>query len=65
METFLSSRQVAFDPDVKSRTVTLGGELYDPSGTLTGGARARVEPILAALQKSKGVRSDLKRAQVS
>ena len=29
--------QVTFDPKVRTRTVTLAGDTFDPSGTLTGG----------------------------
>ena len=29
--------QVTFDPEVKAKSVTLEGDVFDPSGTLTGG----------------------------
>ena len=29
--------QVTYDPRVQARTVTLGGDLFDPQGTATGG----------------------------
>ena len=29
--------QVTFDKSVLTRTVTLAGDVFDPSGTLTGG----------------------------
>lgn len=29
--------QVTYDPKVQARTVTLGGDLFDPQGTATGG----------------------------
>nr|WCZ58528.1 structural maintenance of chromosomes protein 2 [Andalucia godoyi] len=32
------ARAVAFDPQVQVRTVTLDGDIFDPSGTLTGGS---------------------------
>ena len=31
--------QVTYDPKVQARTVTLGGDLFDPQGTATGGNR--------------------------
>ena len=34
---FIFLFQVAFDPNVKTRTVTLEGDVFDPSGTLSGG----------------------------
>ena len=32
-----SARKVAFDKNVMTRTVTLDGDDFNPSGTLTGG----------------------------
>lgn len=32
-----AAKKVCFDPNVMKRTVTLGGDSFDPSGTLTGG----------------------------
>ena len=29
--------QVTYDPQIQARTVTLGGDLFDPQGTATGG----------------------------
>ena len=29
--------QVTYDPKVQARTVTQGGDLFDPQGTATGG----------------------------
>ena len=47
-----------------ARTVTLGGEVFDPSGTLTGGARPHVAPVLAELHKAKASIENLKEAEV-
>lgn len=33
----ISLLQVTYDPKVQARTVTLGGDLFDPQGTATGG----------------------------
>src|SRR6185312_15211013 len=35
-----TARTVAFDKNIKMRAVTLDGDVFDPSGTLTGGSRA-------------------------
>lgn len=37
-----TAKRVTFHPRVKRRCVTLDGDVYDPSGTLSGGARAKV-----------------------
>lgn len=58
-----NAKKVAFDPKVKTRTVTLDGELFDPSGTLTGGSQSRAAPVLAQLMKMKDVRDELKSSE--
>uniref|UniRef100_H2YJF9 Structural maintenance of chromosomes protein n=1 Tax=Ciona savignyi TaxID=51511 RepID=H2YJF9_CIOSA len=45
-DTMENANKVAFNPNVKTRTVTLAGELFDPSGTLTGGARPKNQSTL-------------------
>lgn len=32
-----NAKKVAFDKRIMTRTVTLGGEVFDPHGTLSGG----------------------------
>eukprot|EP00871_Galdieria_phlegrea_P002470 jgi/Galph1/3223/GphlegSOOS_G1916.1 len=34
-----TANNISFNPDIKVRTVTLQGDIYDPAGTLTGGSR--------------------------
>lgn len=48
---------------MNARTVTLDGEIFDPSGTVTGGARPQSRPILALMMRSKGVVENLKGAE--
>lgn len=58
-DTMDNAKKVAFDPKVKTKTVTLGGESFDPSGTLTGGARSQSASVLASLQELKEVHQRL------
>lgn len=37
-DTLDNAKRVAFDKRVSTKTVTLGGDVFDPQGTLTGGA---------------------------
>lgn len=39
-DTIEQARNVAFDKKIKMRAVTLDGDVFDPSGTLTGGSRS-------------------------
>lgn len=36
-DTLDNAKKVAFDKRVSTKTVTLGGDVFDPQGTLTGG----------------------------
>eukprot|EP00178_Gracilaria_changii_P013264 TRINITY_DN374_c0_g1_i1.p1 TRINITY_DN374_c0_g1~~TRINITY_DN374_c0_g1_i1.p1 ORF type:complete len:1218 (-),score=243.56 TRINITY_DN374_c0_g1_i1:9559-13212(-) len=66
-----SARRVTFDNEIKTRTVTLEGDSYDPSGTASGGSstksRSSVLSLLSNLSESEselGVhRSRLNRLQ--
>ena len=42
-DTLDNAKKVAFDERVKTKTVTLGGDIFDPQGTLSGGERGRFE----------------------
>lgn len=36
-DTLDNAKKVAFDRQVMTKTVTLGGDVFDPQGTLSGG----------------------------
>jgi structural maintenance of chromosome 2 len=36
------AKQIAFDKSIRTKTVTLDGDVFDPSGTLTGGANGQL-----------------------
>ncbi|XP_022817929.1 structural maintenance of chromosomes protein 2-like [Spodoptera litura] len=46
-----TARRVTFHPAVRRRTVTLDGDVFDPSGTLSGGARLKVRPALRGARR--------------
>lgn len=43
------AKQITFDKNIMRKTVTLEGDVCDPAGTLTGGARRQGNSILAQL----------------
>ncbi|KAI9804517.1 MAG: hypothetical protein M1825_001416 [Sarcosagium campestre] len=45
------AKRVTFDPKVRLKSVTLEGDVYDPSGTLSGGSSPSTGGVLATLQK--------------
>lgn len=58
-----SAKKVTFDERVQKRSVTLGGDSFDPAGTLTGGARAQTSSILEKLQEFTEVEQELQNKQ--
>merc|ERR1719150_1296987 len=46
-----TAKQVTFHPNVRVRSVTKDGDLYDPAGTITGGSAPKGGNILMRLQE--------------
>jgi structural maintenance of chromosome 2 len=44
-----TGKLVAFDKNVRSKTVTLDGDVYNPSGTLTGGSSSNLGTLLSMI----------------
>lgn len=55
-----NAKKVTFDKRVMTKTVTLGGDTFDPQGTLSGGARSQTASVLSKLQELKDVQEELK-----
>ncbi|KAK3732610.1 hypothetical protein QZH41_016080, partial [Actinostola sp. cb2023] len=62
-DTMDQAKKVTFDPKVHTRSVTLEGDVFDPAGTLTGGARSSSGSILSKLEELKQAQDELKQAQ--
>ncbi|XP_072318999.1 structural maintenance of chromosomes protein 2 [Eucyclogobius newberryi] len=58
-DTLDNAKRVAFDKQVMTKTVTLGGDIFDPQGTLSGGARSQSASVLTSLQALKDVQDKL------
>ncbi|PSS25627.1 hypothetical protein M430DRAFT_56342 [Amorphotheca resinae ATCC 22711] len=46
-----TAKRVTFDPAVRMKSITLEGDSYDPSGTLSGGSSPNSSGVLVTLQK--------------
>ena len=46
-----TAKRVTFDPAVRMKSVTLEGDVYDPSGTLSGGSAPSSNGVLVTLQQ--------------
>ncbi|KAH9635451.1 hypothetical protein HF086_003205 [Spodoptera exigua] len=55
-----TAKRVTFHPSVRRRTVTLDGDVFDPSGTLSGGARVKGGSVLMQLQELKQLEEEHK-----
>ncbi|ORZ11270.1 hypothetical protein BCR41DRAFT_110256 [Lobosporangium transversale] len=54
-----SAKKVTFHQEVRMKSVTLEGDVYDPSGTLQGGSRPTGGGILASLQEIHALKNQL------
>ncbi|TDZ25789.1 Structural maintenance of chromosomes protein 2 [Colletotrichum orbiculare MAFF 240422] len=60
-----TAKKVTFDPNVRMRSITLEGDAYDPSGTLSGGSSPNSSGVLVTLQKLNDITRQLKEAEAS
>ncbi|KAK8051988.1 hypothetical protein PG993_003373 [Apiospora rasikravindrae] len=60
-----TAKRVTFDPNVRMRSITLDGDSYDPSGTLSGGSAPNSSGVLITLQKLNDLTRQLSEAQRS
>ncbi|KIW48452.1 uncharacterized protein PV06_01033 [Exophiala oligosperma] len=58
-----TAKRVTFDPAVRLKSVTLEGDVYDPSGTLSGGSSPNSSGVLVILQKLNEVTKELEKHQ--
>ncbi|KAF3020523.1 Structural maintenance of chromosomes protein 2 [Neopestalotiopsis sp. 37M] len=60
-----TAKRVTFDPNVRMRSITLEGDSYDPSGTLSGGSAPNSSGVLVTMQKLNDINRQLREAQSS
>jgi structural maintenance of chromosome 2 len=58
-----TAKKVTFDPSVRLKSVTVEGDVYDPSGTLSGGSAAQGNGVLLKLQKLNVITQELEKEQ--
>lgn len=56
-----TAKRVTFDPNVRMKSITLEGDSYDPSGTLSGGSSPNSSGVLVTLQKLNDLMKELKK----
>ncbi|KAJ4864974.1 SMC proteins flexible hinge domain-containing protein [Trichoderma breve] len=60
-----TAKRVTFDPNVRMRSITLEGDSYDPSGTLSGGSSPNSSGVLVTLQKLNTLTRQLNETETS
>lgn len=55
-----TAKKVTFDPSVRMKSVTLDGDVYDPSGTLSGGSSPNSSGVLVTLGKLNELTKELR-----
>lgn len=60
-----TAKRVTFDPNVRMRSITLEGDAYDPSGTLSGGSAPNSSGVLVTLQKLNEINKNIKEAEAA
>ena len=58
-ETVEVARKVTFNPAIRARTVTVEGDVFEPSDIVEGGSRRGGAPVLSLLSKANKVRGEL------
>ena len=54
-----TAKRITFDPAVRMKSITLEGDSYDPSGTLSGGSSPNSSGVLVTLQKLNELMKEL------
>lgn len=60
-----TAKRVTFDPMVRMKSITLEGDSYDPTGTLSGGSSPNSSGVLVTLQQLNGLMRELSIQQSS
>jgi structural maintenance of chromosome 2 len=54
-----TAKKVTFDPVIKMKSVTVDGDVYDPSGTLSGGSKPKSDKILVKVQELRELEKEV------
>lgn len=55
-----TAKDITFNKQIRTKSVTLDGDVYDPFGTLSGGSKPNSAGILIKVQELNQVRADIK-----
>ena len=58
-----AAREVTFNKDIRTKCVTLEGDVFQPTGTLSGGSRPQTASVLERLQALTAAKKELEQHQ--
>ena len=59
-----AAKAVTFNNGIRMKSVTLDGDVYDPSGTLSGGSKPNASGVLIKVQELKSIDDELNKAKM-
>ncbi|CUM67537.1 uncharacterized protein PRCAT00005237001 [Priceomyces carsonii] len=59
-----TAKVVTFDPNIRARSITLEGDVYDPEGNLSGGSRKNNSSILITMQKYNNLSKQIEKLEI-
>lgn len=54
-----TAKTITFDPKIRTRSITVDGDIYDPEGNLSGGSRQSNHSILISMQRYNKINNEL------
>lgn len=58
-----TARKVTFNPKIRTKSITLSGDIYDPAGTLSGGSKSNSSSLLLDIQEYKKSTRNIRRLE--
>lgn len=59
-----TAKAITFDQNIRARSITLEGDVYDPEGNLSGGSRRNTSHVLVAMQKYNHAAQKVKEIEI-
>lgn len=58
-----TAKKITFNPKIRTKSITLSGDVYDPAGTLSGGSRNTSSSLLLDIQEYNKCTKDIRRLE--
>lgn len=58
-----TAKAITFDPKIRTRSITIDGDTYDPEGNLSGGSRRESSSLLLSMQKYNNLSAQIQKRE--